>query len=325
MAKGKNTSVLRRVFKGIGIFFLSIVGIFLLVFAGWNGIKHIVYSNYYSLMTDLATNPGLNDGYIPQGVTYLEDEKTYLTSGYMSSKGKASRVYSVDENGSTHYAEIYKDDDTVATYHFGGIADYNDYVFVASSSKLLILNKSDVLSKSKAIIQKEVSVNNAASFVFADDTYIYVGEFNDGEKYVTDNKHTVTDGTEYSAIVTAYTISSVVLGIPVAIKEYAIRDQVQGFCVTDNHLVMSTSYGIKHSHYYVYDKPSALSIDTTDSLIPVYYLDSRYQVDDIVGPAMAEGLDYYDGKVINLSEAASNKYIFGKLFFYNKIVGISID
>jgi len=37
---------------------------------------------------------------------------------------------------------------------------------------------------------------------------------------------------------------------------------------------------------------------------------------------MAEGLDYYDGKVITLTESASNKYIFGKLFFAFKIVGL---
>ena len=40
---------------------------------------------------------------------------------------------------------------------------------------------------------------------------------------------------------------------------------------------------------------------------------------------MAEGLDFTDGKVITLTESASNKYIFGKFFFANYIVSLDIE
>ena len=53
---------------------------------------------------------------------------------------------------------------------------------------------------------------------------------------------------------------------------------------------------------------------------PVYYLEECQK--DVKGPAMAEGLDYLDGRVITLTESASDKYIFGKFFFANKIVAI---
>ena len=56
---------------------------------------------------------------------------------------------------------------------------------------------------------------------------------------------------------------------------------------------------------------------------PVYYLCDPLNV--VKGPAMAEGLDYYDGKVITLTESASNKYIFGKFFFADKIVGLDFS
>ena len=35
--------------------------------------------------------------------------------------------------------------------------------------------------------------------------------------------------------------------------------------------------------------------------------------------------DFYDGKIITLTESASQKYIFGKLFGATKIVGLKID
>ena len=53
---------------------------------------------------------------------------------------------------------------------------------------------------------------------------------------------------------------------------------------------------------------------------PVYMLGEC--VREIKGPAMGEDLDYYNGKVITLTESASNKYIFGKLFFANDIVAL---
>ena len=55
------------------------------------------------------------------------------------------------------------------------------------------------------------------------------------------------------------------------------------------------------------------------------YLDKDNLVEDLRGPAMAEDLDYHDGKVITVMESASNKYLFGKLFFYNDIVGLRIE
>ena len=51
---------------------------------------------------------------------------------------------------------------------------------------------------------------------------------------------------------------------------------------------------------------------------PVYYLGDC--IKEIPGPAMGEDLDWFNGKVITLSESASNKYMFGKLFFANDIV-----
>lgn len=39
---------------------------------------------------------------------------------------------------------------------------------------------------------------------------------------------------------------------------------------------------------------------------------------------MSEDLDYTNGKVLTLTESASNKYIFGKLFFATHIDALEI-
>ena len=86
---------------------------------------------------------------------------------------------------------------------------------------------------------------------------------------------------------------------------------------------MSTSYGISDSVYYVYDESNAAASGQTMDGAPVYYLGKCQR--ELLGPAMAEGIDYYDGKVITLTESASDKYIFGKFFCATKIVSIDIN
>ena len=53
---------------------------------------------------------------------------------------------------------------------------------------------------------------------------------------------------------------------------------------------------------------------------PLYHLTEATKV--MKGPAMREDMDWYNGRVITLSESASNKYIYGKFFFADKIVGL---
>ena len=66
---------------------------------------------------------------------------------------------------------------------------------------------------------------------------------------------------------------------------------------------------------------TASAVDSGEMLdgAKVYYLDNV--VKTFNGPAMGEDLDVdSDGKIVTLTESASNKYIFGKFFFANKIV-----
>ena len=87
--------------------------------------------------------------------------------------------------------------------------------------------------------------------------------------------------------------------------------------------MLYTSYGLSDSVYYVYSESDAVDSGETLDGAPVYYLDKC--LSEMKGPAMAEGLDYYDGKVITLTESASDKYIFGKFFFANKIVALDFE
>ena len=316
---------MKKAIKIILITFISIIALLLLVVLGLNIFKYAIYHEYYSIRTNVAINEGLGSGYIPQGITKVNYDNSdyYLTSGYMSN-GSASRIYVIDKDG-YYYVNIFDLEGNLYDTHFGGIAYYNEMVYISTDSEVYIISFLDILS-SKEDKQVEaidvVKTRTAASFMCINQQHnlLYVGEFNNGKEYQTNHEEKVNDGKNtYYAYVDVYEASSFSNDSDI-LYTYAIRDKVQGFAISDDKIVLSTSFGLASSYFYVYDIPSNFDKEN------VYYLDDRYLTKTIKGPAMAEGItyDYNDDKFITLFESASNKYFFGKLFFANKIVALDI-
>lgn len=312
--------ILRIAGKTLLIMLISVIALVILVWGVLNLAKFAIYSDYYSMKTDVCDNPGLSDGFVCQGICAVEDENAILVSGYMADDS-ASRIYVTDLESNSYYLSLQSEGEAFDG-HAGGIAVWGDRVYIANGSKLYLASLYEVFSSDNGDtleIGSGVEINNAASFVFADDKYVYVGEFHDGGAYVTDHPYETENGTHY-AIMSRYLHED--LSTPD--KVYSIRDKVQGMCMTDDgKIVLSTSYGLASSEYFVYNESEATDSGKTLDGAPVYLLtDCIYEFD---GPAMAEGLDFSNGSVITLTESASDKYIYGKFFFANKIVALALE
>ena len=313
--------ILKLVGKFIMFVIIGIVSLLLVAIIGLNIAKHFIYSDYYSIKTDICKNPGLNDGFVCQGIAVSEENGVILVCGYMKDKSN-SRIYVTDFESNSYYVELTRDGEKY-TGHAGGLAITGDTVYIANAKKIYSFPLESVLSASNGDIVdigSGTKVNTNASFVYTDEEYLYVGEFHDGGKYVIKNhEHETAEGIHY-AICTKYSLND--LNTPVAV--YTLRNNVQGVCFTpQGQVVLSTSYGLTDTVYYVYDLVNATDSGLTFDGAPVYYLDNLEK--EIHGPAMGEDLDFYDGKIITLTESASQKYIFGKLFGATKIVGLKID
>lgn len=313
--------VIKKIGKGICIALAAVLALALLVVGGLNVAKFFIYSDYYEMHDNLCVNPGLGDGFVCQGIAVADAQDVILVSGYMKGD-EPSRIYVTTLDNNSHYVDLFSEGE-MFDGHAGGISVTGGVVYIASGSKIYSCSLDTILqadSGTDVEIGSGVEINNNASFLYSDDEYLYVGTFYN-EHYSTKDEHIfeTAEGTHY-AICTQYAVGD--LTTPVAI--YSIRDQVQGICFTpDGDVVMSTSYGLADSYYYVYELEDAVDSGKTLDGAPVYFLDS---VDDVIkGPAMAEGLDYYKGQVITLTESASDKYIYGKLFFAYYIVGLEID
>lgn len=307
--------------KSIMFVFIGVIGLFLLTISVLNIAKFFIYSEYYSIKTNICKNPGLNDGFVCQGIAVSEENEVILVCGYMKDKSN-SRIYVTDLESNSYYVELTRDGEKY-TGHAGGLAITADTVYIANAKKIYSFPLENVLSANNGDtvdIGSGTKVNTNASFVYTDEDYLYVGEFHDGGKYVVENhEHETAEGTHY-ALCTKYALSD--LTTPIAV--YTLLNNVQGICFTpDNKVVLSTSYGLSDTVYYIYSLEEATDSGLTFDGAPVYYLDNLEK--EIHGPAMGEDLDYYDGKIITLTESASTKYIFGKLFGATKIVGLDID
>ena len=313
--------VIRILGKSLMFIIIGILSLVLLTVLGLNIAKHFIYSEYYSIKTNVCKNPGLNDGFVCQGIAVSEENEVILVCGYMKDKSN-SRIYVTDFESNSYYVELTRDGEKY-TGHAGGLAITGNTVYIANAKKIYSFPLENVLSAKNGDtvdIGSGTKVNTNASFVYTDEDYLYVGEFHDGGKYVIENhEHETAEGTHY-ALCTKYALSD--LTTPIAV--YTLRNNVQGICFTpDKKVVLSTSYGLTDTVYYIYSLEEATDSGLTFDGAPVYYLDNLEK--EIHGPAMGEDLDYYDGKIITLTESASTKYIFGKLFGATKIVGLDID
>lgn len=290
----------------------------LLLWGGLNLAKFFIYSEYYSLKTDVCTNPGLNDRFVCQGICAVEEEGLLLVSGYMKGS-EPSRIYITDTENNARFVTL-SFEGKPFDGHLGGISRYGDRLYLADGAAVYLLSLEKLLAAEAGASlspEERIEVNNRASFCFADETYLYVGEFHDGGKYVTDHPHVAPEGKNH-AIVSLYKHED--LTAPVRI--YSIRDRVQGLAVKDGKMLLSTSYGITSSMYYLYDLASATDSGETLDGAPLYHFASCER--SLKGPAMAEGITLWDGKFATLTESASDKYIFGKFFFATKIVALDL-
>ena len=316
---------MKAVWKKIGkialIVLISLLALILLAWGGLNLVKFALYGEYYGAKENVCKNPGLGDGFVCQGIAVSEADGRIFVSGYMKDKS-ASRIYVTDFDSHSYYVELEKANGKPFTGHAGGVAVTGDTLYIANGGKIYMLSVAEVLAAKEGdsiSVGEGVEVNSAASFVYTDEQYLYVGEFHDGENYTTDHPYQTADGMYY-AIIERYPIND----LTAPDKVYAIRNKVQGACFTpDGKVMLSTSYGLADSVYYIYNESDATPSGEVLDGAPVYYLDNCER--QFKGPAMGEDLDWYDGKVITLNESASDKYIFGKFFFANKIVALDIS
>ena len=331
-------AVKRIIIVSVSVILALAIAIPLFILGGIWGVldlsRYIIYPEYYSIKTDICTNPGLSDGFVCQGIAAYEAKfggDKILVSGYMKD-GEASRIYITDakNTSNTSFVELYTADGQPYTGHTGGITSSSGIVWLTNDGEgddncMWVFTLAELLSSKdgKVTLKTKFQPESRAACNFADGTYLWVGEFNDGEKYVTKESHTFG---ENKALVCAYKIdASSKYGIEFETVEgkdvftpalaLSVTDLVQGFTRSPDGFALSTSYSVKASHLLFYSDVTKGSADASISInghdVPVYILDGEAMTKDVWMPPMSEEIFVKDGRVFVLFESACQKYIFG--------------
>lgn len=331
--ENKKKSPEKKGLKVLIVVLLSLVGLVALVILGFRGYMMLPVMSYYQASEKAFQIPGLDENFIPQGFFYDEERGLFLVSGYSAEK-EASPVYLLDAESGEAVGKVllHKTNGDKFTGHSGGIARWGDYVYIAGGSGkcLYIYSYADILSAErddavtclgKFSLKASDEDYLGASFVSVIGDRLVVGEFRAEPDYPYPDSHKVTTsaGDSYGGLALEFALSSnAAFGIlPTPVGAYSIRDKVQGICIDDGMIYLSTSLGLSHSHIYAYEEAKLSQEGTIDIIgyrdIPLYALDSASLVATYKAPPMAEEMVMVDGKLHIMCESASSKFLFGKL------------
>ncbi|MBD5131134.1 MAG: hypothetical protein HDT28_00850 [Clostridiales bacterium] len=318
-----------------GIVLGSIVGLFLVLYAILAIIGAAAYGEARKVRQYVCDVAGISEGIAPQGLTYAADKDVYIQTGYYG-KGMAM-LYLV--NGKDSRRVMLNDvDGEPLKSHAGGVTCTKDMVYIANGSTLIAysLNALYNANATTAVTALErIPVDNNAAFCYSDDEYLFVGEFYRAGNYETEKSHyyTTPNGDENKAIISCYKLNADGTLFkdgdqPYPLYSISVTGLVQGCAVKDGILVLSRSYGLKHSKLE-YHKPVESADTMTVSFkknasaesktVPLYYADSTTMIKSLTLPAFSEDITIVNDRIVVTNEASANKYFVGKLFGSHKV------
>ena len=291
--------------------------------------EKLAFASFYSNAKSEFVMPGINEGFVGQGLDYVQEKDAFITCGYSATKGEASMVYVIKADGTTTKTLLKKSDGSNYTGHTGGIAHYKDFCYITGADGCDVFSLEDILAGGEAKVKGAIKspAGHDPAYVTVHDGKLYEGSFYRAGNYETPENERITTpaGDKNTSLIYVYNLSdSAEFGVdqtPVA--AYSAPGLVQGMTFTESCIVLSTSYGFAASHLLYYDLSKIPAAQQTigGNTLELKYLDSSCLKSNVTAPFMSEEIVYKDGKIYIMTESASNKYIFGKfmsgMFLYS--------
>lgn len=250
--------------------------------------------------------PGLDEGFVPQGLDYNQTTNSFIMCGYMSD-GSPSRVYLISDDA-TKYVTLTINGEPYYG-HAGGVATDGKHLWVSGDKKVETLRFGDLLNASNGdsinIIESTVT-GNGCDFIKVYENQLIVGEFYRKNKYETPDSHHIN---QTKALAFAYKIDkSSTSGIGEKQFVLTLPNNAQGIAIIGEKVVVSTSWAIRSSELFVYNNSLNMEASGMFEGLPLYELSDKNLIKIIKAPAMAEEIAVKDGRVYINFESACKKY-----------------
>jgi len=249
------------------------------------------------------TIPGLDQGFVPQGVTYDKEHDWIIISGYYK-EGYPSQIMILDAKTGkvVKIITLRNRDGSLYTGHAGGVAYSNGHLYITGEGNVYTISGDELENAGKNDIitfSKQKKTSTAGSYANTSGENVYIGNFH--QKGKNDVKSITVNGKQYSSYCEEYNSD-----VTKRQRIILTPDQTQGMTRTDDgRYIFSTSYGRdKKSIFYVYTGEPEL-IGYVDG-VPVYQFTQKPTI--IEGPPMSEGMCTIDGKNYVIYESGSKQY-----------------
>jgi len=291
---------------------------------------HIKYDAFYASGELSLLVPGLKQGFVPQGLSYLPEQNWMIIAGYSGNEDTCSALFAVDLATGEMVREVMLQYADGSDYlgHAGGVAVTGKNLFIANNEHLYRISLEKFLSlpaSAECAFDEEIPVPSRASYCSYADGILWVGEFQYDPSYKTDRTHWYKneDG-RHKAWLIGYELDASqpnelkpsALNGENAVPDYILSttERIQGMTILGGRIYLSQSYGRRNfstllAYQNILDTPPAAQADVNGASVPLWCLNSAVLLDALVMPPASECLTVADDSLYVLFETAAQKYM----------------
>lgn len=146
---------------------------------------------FYSGATRCFKIPGLNEGFVPQDLFYLDDEKTWLFSGYEANR-KPSPIFQVSEDERVRRHEVLLPGGSLYRGHGAAITAAGPFVFLTVRDGFVAIDRAALADAPDGDILQATghrAIPLLPAFMNVQKGMLYIGEFQHRIFYPTPKSH----------------------------------------------------------------------------------------------------------------------------------------
>ena len=278
---------LKKIIKTLLIILLVLLLILILDYVRIN-IKYIITKSNYETTFKVYGN---KNGYVPQGLAYLENKDIVLQTSYNK---EVSKLFIIDFKTGKLLKDLklINKDGTNNNGHVGGVAISNSKIWISSDYDLNIYNLDEVMKEKDKIKPNEViKLPIRGDFCYYYDDTLWIGEFYLKPFYDVEGGKPRLYGYKVKENID-YNKPDYTLYLPKAVQGMTI--------LPDNKVVFSQSFTyLVNSNLSIYDNildKNKMTFNKSNKITTVKV------------PPMAEGMFYKDGYLYILFESSADKY-----------------
>ena len=274
------------------------------------------YQEFYSEAEKAFVVPGVQEDFVPGGITYRKDTNQFYVAGYFNMERNSAIVVMDADTGVITASHMLLDiDGNVHRGKINGIALTDKDIYLTNGSnveRIALENMEDVL-KVEEIINLNLGEVCTNSFVEFKDGYLWSGNYYKSD----DKKYKMNAYENYGFLLKGYKLDAdtgrLVKNdeadkyIPDVVYSLDRPEAIQGMTVAGNYIITAASYNTGRSVISTYDKTKTVDSDEKITLgediqIPVISLSCENKLN---APPYLEEITEKDGAIYTLFKSAT--------------------